>query len=108
MLNISLYYSGHTMFNNANFNCRVPRVVCINIYPGLYTIFHLFAVLDSLSYEKMVREMYEFTENTSLAAPGALAHRLQHLPTHFIQNGRWGPGIGQTLGYWTLRSTFAK
>ena len=47
-------------------------------------------------------------ENTSLAAPGALAHRLQHLPAHFIQNGPWGPGIGQTLGYWTLRSTFAK
>ena len=46
--------------------------------------------------------------NTSLAAPGALTHRLQHLPAHFIQNGRWGPGIGQTLGYWTLRSTFAK
>ena len=38
----------------------------------------------------------------------ATPHRLQHLPAHFIQNGRWGPGIGQTLGYWTLRSTFAK
>ena len=52
--------------------------------------------------------------NTSLAAPGvtrsppATPHRLQHLLAHFIQNGRWGPGIGQTLGYWTLRSTFAK
>ena len=41
-------------------------------------------------------------------SPPAMPHRLQHLPAHFIQNGRWGPGIGQTLGYWTLRSTFAK
>ena len=49
--------------------------------------------------------------NTSLAAPGALAHRLQrlqHLTACFIQNGRRGPEIGQTLSYWTLRSTFAK
>ena len=35
-------------------------------------------------------------------SPPAMPHRLQHLPAHFIQNGRWGPGIGQTLGYWTL------
>ena len=42
------------------------------------------------------------------AAPPATPHRLQHLPAHFIQNGRCGPGIGQTLGYWILRSTFAK
>ena len=41
-------------------------------------------------------------------SPPATPHRLQHLPAHFIQNGRWGPGIGQTLGYWTLQSTFAK
>ena len=47
-------------------------------------------------------------KNTSLAAPGALANRLQHLPSNFIQNGRWGPEVGQTLGYLTLRSTFAK
>ena len=50
-------------------------------------------------------------KNTSLAAPGALAHRLQrlqHLTAHFIQNGWQGPEIGQTLGYLTLQSTFAK
>jgi len=29
-------------------------------------------------------------KNTSLAAPGALAHRLQHLTARLIQNGRWG------------------
>ena len=46
--------------------------------------------------------------NTSLAAPGALAHRLQRRTACFIQNGQQGPEIGQTLGYWTLRSTFAK
>ena len=39
-------------------------------------------------------------------SPPATPHRLQHLPAHFIQNGRCGLGIDQTLGYWTLRSTF--
>ena len=37
-------------------------------------------------------------KNTSLAAPGALAHRLQHLTACFIQNGRRGPKIGKNLG----------
>ena len=63
--------------------------------------------------------------NTSLAAKGALAHRLQHrtacnaappamphnlqhLTDRLIQNGQWGLEIGKTLGYWTLQSTFAK
>ena len=41
----------------------------------------------------------EHNLNTSLAAPGALAHRLQHLTVHFIQNGRRGLGICQTLCY---------
>ena len=31
-----------------------------------------------------------FDENTSLAAPGALAHRLQHLTARLIQNGQQG------------------
>ena len=51
---------------------------------------------------------HETARNTSLAAPGALAHRLQRRTACFIQNGRQGPEIGQTLSYWTLRSTFAK
>ena len=38
----------------------------------------------------------------------ATPRRLQHLTAHFIQNGRQGPEICQTLCYWTLRSTFAK
>ena len=38
-------------------------------------------------------------KDTSIAAPGALAHRLQHLTARFIQNGRQGPELGQTLGY---------
>ena len=29
-------------------------------------------------------------------------------PRPLYPNGRWGPGIGQALGYWTLRATFAK
>ena len=41
-------------------------------------------------------------------SPPATPHRLQHLTACFIQNGRRGPEIGQTLSYWTLRSTFAK
>ena len=32
----------------------------------------------------------------------ATPHRLQHLTAQFIQNGRLGPDIGQTLDYWTL------
>ena len=36
-------------------------------------------------------------KNTSLAAPGALANRLQHLPANFIQKGPCGPEIGQTI-----------
>ena len=41
-------------------------------------------------------------------SPPATPHRLQHLTARFIQNGRRGPKIGKTLGYQTLRSTFAK
>ena len=40
--------------------------------------------------------------------PPATPHRLQHLTACFIQNGRRGPKIGQTLGYWILRLTFTK
>merc|ERR1712208_259596 len=35
-------------------------------------------------------------------------HRLHHLTACFIQNGQRGPKIGETLGYWTLQSTFTK
>ena len=52
-------------------------------------------------------------------SPPATPHRLQCrtacnaappaiFTARFIQNGPQGPEIGQTLGYWTLRSTFAK
>ena len=41
-------------------------------------------------------------------SPPAMPHRLQHLTARIIQNGRQGPKIGQTSGYWTLQSTFAK
>ena len=40
--------------------------------------------------------------NTSLAAPGALAYRLQRRTACFIQNSQQGPEIGLTLGYQTL------
>ena len=43
----------------------------------------------------------------STRSPPATPHRLQHLTARFIQNGRQGPEIGQTSGYWTLQSTFA-
>ena len=32
-------------------------------------------------------------------SPPATPHRLQHLTAHFIQNGRRGLEIGQTLDY---------
>ena len=64
--------------------------------------------------------MKDYFFNTSLVAPGALAHRLQRL-----QNPKWPPGGpkmaargpqngGQglerdlTLGYWPFRAIFAK
>ena len=39
-------------------------------------------------------------------SPSAIPQCLQHLTARIIQNGRQGLEIGQTLGYWTLRSTF--
>ena len=49
-----------------------------------------------------------FPHNNSLAAKGALTHRLQCCTACFIHNGRWGLKIGQYLGYWAQRTTFAK
>ena len=54
-------------------------------------------------------ENLKYKLNTSLAVPGALAHQLQHLEHLTVcltQNGQQGLEIGQTIGYWTLRSTF--
>ena len=46
-----------------------------------------------------VQEGY-IEENTSLAAPGALTHRLHRRTACLIQNGRWGLEICQTLSFW--------
>ena len=53
--------------------------------------------------------------NTSLAAPGALAHRLQRRTACKIKNDRQGPpngrrglGRGVPLGFGALPSTFSK
>ena len=50
---------------------------------------------------------FDHNQNTSVAAPGALAHRLQRRTACKIQNGRQGPQNGRrglergpTLGYW--------
>ena len=48
------------------------------------------------------------SQNTSLAAPGALAHRLQHLTARLIQNGRGGLERCLLLGLWASQATFAK
>ena len=50
--------------------------------------------------------------NTSLAALGALAHRLQRRTACYIKNGqqrdpKW-PNRSGKGGYWALHSTFAK
>ena len=57
----------------------------------------------------------ENLKNTSLAAPGALAHRLQRRTACNAaprasgpQNGRRGLERGPILGYWALPATFAK
>ena len=51
---------------------------------------------------------YQPSGTGSVRLPPAMPNRLQHLPICLIQNGKRGLEIGQTLGYWTLRSTFAK
>ena len=51
---------------------------------------------------------YQYSGAGGTRSPPATRHPLQLLTTRFIQNGQQGPEIGQTLGYWTLRSTFSK
>ena len=50
--------------------------------------------------------------NTSLAAKGALGHRLQHRTAYKIQNGRQGapkwPGKVSTPRFWAFYATSAK
>ena len=41
-------------------------------------------------FEYNFKEPKFLDTNTSLVAPVALAHRLQHLTTCLIQNGQWG------------------
>ena len=45
-------------------------------------------------------------KNTSLAAKGAIAHRLQCRTACKIQNGR--QGAPKWLGFWAFQATFAK
>ena len=49
---------------------------------------------------------YQLSGNGGTRSLPAMPHRLQHLNIRFIQIGRRGPEIGQTLGFWTLRSIF--
>ena len=71
----------------------------------------LLCVSDHMIICLYIRAFY----NTSLAAPGALAHRLQRRtacnaapPASGPQNGRRGLERGPILGYLALPSTFAK
>ena len=54
------------------------------------------------------KKKYQPSGDRGTRSPAAMPHRLQHLTTRLIQNGWQGLEIGQTLGYWTLLSTFAK
>ena len=54
------------------------------------------------SLDSKNKKKYQPSGAGGTRSPPATPHRLQHLPAHHIQNGRWGPGIGQALGYWTL------
>ena len=57
--------------------------------------------------ESNIRE-YQPSGVGDTCSPPATPHRLQHLTARLIQNGQLGLEIGQTLGYWTIESTFAK
>ena len=89
-------------------------------------ILHLDTALHIKNISTLYRETHAVTHcstrlkgdtlvNTSLAAPGALAHRLQRRTAYKIQNGLQGPQNGQrglerglTVGYWPLQTTFIK
>ena len=52
-----------------------------------YLSTYIISFLDQRHFSKNWRYL---GLNTSLAAPGALAHRLQHLTARLTQNGQWG------------------
>ena len=81
-------------------------VLAVNLTENL-TFFTKIGPISSKKVRSQTK-VRKIEPNTNLAAPGALAHRLQHLTAHFIQNGLKGPKIGHALGYWILRSAFAK
>ena len=60
-------------------------------------------------YMKNISFVYKYQPGSAVSthSPPATPHRLQHLTAHLIQNGRQGLERS-TLGYLTLRSTFAK
>ena len=77
-----------------------PPVVLKNIPESINR--RLSALSSSEEMFLSVVQKYQPSGAGGTRSPPATPHRLQHLPAHFFQNGRWGPGIGQTLGYWTL------
>ena len=77
--------------------------------------------VDDGKKKKKRKEKENNGGNTSLAAPGALAHRLQRrtacnaappakskMAFRGPQNGWRGLERGVTLGYWPFQATFAK
>ena len=57
---------------------------------------------------RLLFSLKEYSDNTSLAAKGALTHRLQHMTAQLIQNGRWGLERGLPLDFGALPSSFSK
>ena len=65
--------------------------------------------LESGSQEVICQaEKYQHSGARGTRSPPATPYHLQHLTTLWIQNGRQDLDKGQTLGYWTPWSTFAK
>ena len=59
-------------------------------------------ITPSLFRKTIFKKLNQPSSDWGSHSPPALPHRLQQLAACFIQNGRLGPKVGPTIGYWTL------
>ena len=88
---------------------------CINVRRASCLLSKYYVINYFQSKKNMISLKQENMKNTSLAAPGALAHRLQTPPPAKSKMAARGPQNvqhslerGPTLGYWPLQTTFPK
>ena len=79
-----------------NKNCLCRLNLCVSFMRKLFSQDY-----SLLLFKQQINGQYQ-------PSSACNADCLQHLTTHIIQNGQRGLERVLTLGYWTLRSTFAK